>query len=106
MIMKRLLKNKSNTIIITLIFSIILSVLFCSIAYSALSTTMMINGLAYARPQADVRITDFSIYDTNDATSSYEEFSKETISTNITFNNSTISRFGYCKAALEKITFK
>lgn len=109
--MKRLLKNKSNTIIITLIFSIILSVLFCSIAYSALSTTMMINGLAYARPQADVRITDFSIYDANDATSSYEEFSKETISTNITFNNSSsatykveVTNYGEPYVGISKIT--
>ena len=37
---------------------------------------MNINGIAYSRVETDVRITNFSIYETNNAISSYEEFSK------------------------------
>ena len=43
---------------------------------------------AHSRIEADVRITDFRLASTNNATSSYEEFGKNHINSNITLNNS------------------
>ena len=83
--MIKVLQNKVT--IITLIISIIFLVFFTSIVYSAFSSTMNITGIAYSRVETDVRITDFSIHETNNATSSYEEFSKNTIFSHISFNN-------------------
>lgn len=83
--MKLLLKNKSIKKIITLLFCIFS--LFClnTIAYSAFSSTMNITGLAHSRVEADVRITNFSLDELENATSSYEEFSKETTSSQVIF---------------------
>ena len=78
------LKHKQLTII-TIIFSIISLVFLSTIAYSAFSSTMNITGMAHARVEANVRITDFKLESTNNATSSYEDFGKEHISTSIDF---------------------
>ena len=72
--------------IFLLIFSILICICFHSIAYSALSTTMSVTGKAYARVEANARITDFRIKETIEpATSNYEEFTKDTISAGINF---------------------
>lgn len=72
--------------IFLLIFSILICICFHSIAYSALSTTMSVTGKAYARVEANARITDFRIKETiAPATSNYEEFTKDTISAGINF---------------------
>ena len=72
--------------IFLLIFSILICICFHSIAYSALSTTMSVTGKAYARVEANARITDFRIKETiAPATSNYEEFTKDTISAGIYF---------------------
>ena len=75
--------------IVTIILYLLFILFFQTIAYSAISSTMNIRGVAYARVEADVRITNFSVYESNDAISLYEEFSKNTISTSIDFTNST-----------------
>ena len=77
--------NKKNKTIILIIFSIILVILFSTIAYSAFSSTMNITGTAHARVEANVRITDFKLESTTNATSSYEDFGKNHISTSIDF---------------------
>lgn len=88
--MSKVLKNKIT--IITLIISIILLIFFTSIVYSAFSSTINITGIGYSRVEADVRITDFSMYATEEnVISSYEEFSKDTITSNISLQNDTSS---------------
>ena len=72
--------KKKQYKILTLILAIILCCFFSTIAYSAVYSTMNITGIAYARPIKDVRITDFKINSSSDVTSSYEEFSVNTIS--------------------------
>ena len=82
-------KNKHNT---TKFFSIIMLIVFCfcfmTIAYSAINSTMTIKGDAYARSDADVRITDFKLASVNNATSSYEEFGKNHIVTEVNLSSS------------------
>ena len=77
------------------LFSLIFIILFCyvfqTIVYSAFSSTMNINGSAHARIEADVRITDFRLASTNNATSLYEEFGKNHIITDVNLNNSSSS---------------
>ena len=76
---------------IFIILIILLCFSFQTIAFSALSTTMNIDGVGYARMKTDVRITDVLLKNVNDATTNYDEFSKNTISTGITLNNNTSS---------------
>ena len=75
-------KNKKNKTII-IIISIFLVILFSSIVYSAFSSTMTITGNAHARVETNVRITDFRLASSNNSTSSYEDFGKNHISTNL-----------------------
>ena len=91
--MKRLLKDKSRFTVITLLFCIFILFYFCTIVYSAFSSTMNIDGVGYSRVEADVRITDFSIKDTtNSSISMYENFSKDTISSEVSLkSNSSIT---------------
>ena len=74
-------RTKTIIIILLCIFS-----LFClsTIAYSAFSSTMNIKGLAFSRVEADVRITNFTLDQIVNATSNYEEFGKDTVSSSIT----------------------
>ena len=69
-----------------LVFCIILLALFSTVVYSAISSTMTVSGDAYARVEADVRITNFSLYEaSSDVVSSYEEYNKNAIASNISF---------------------
>lgn len=71
--------------------SIISLFTFCTIAYSAINSTMRVSGDAYARVEADVRITDFRLASANNAASSYEEFGKSHVVTEINLIDSTSS---------------
>lgn len=86
--MRLLLKTKSTKTIIFLLFCIL--TLFCinTIVYSAFSSTMNITGIAKSRVEADVRITNFSLYEVSNSTTAYEEFSKNTVSSQVSFNES------------------
>ena len=64
---------------------------FQTIVYSAFSSTMNISGIGISRVEANVRITDFRISTTNNATSSFEEFGKNHIVTEIDLLDSTSS---------------
>lgn len=78
---------KSNFKII--IFLIIMFVYYCSVVYSAFSSTIVMTGTAYARIATDVRITNFKIsekYSSTNYVSNYEKFSKNSISPSITFD--------------------
>ena len=83
--MLSLLKTKRTKTIITILLCIFSLFCLSTIAYSAFSATMNITGLAHSRIEADVRITDFSLHEVVNATSKYEEFSKDTISSQIEF---------------------
>lgn len=96
--------------IIILILSLLFILFIQTIVYSAISSTMNIRGLAYSRVETDVRITNFSVYDANNAISLYEEFSKNTISTSIDFTNSTyiiyrveVTNYGSQNVAIKNI---
>lgn len=110
--MKKYQKNKSKNIIITFILCIILLTLFSTIAYSAFSSTMNITGLAHSRVEADVRITDFSLNEIVNATSSYEDFSKNTVSSGIKLQDNTssitykieVTNYGTTDIAISNIT--
>lgn len=80
--------GKSILVIIFFLFLVCIQ----SIAYSAFSSTINITGFAHSRVDADVRITKFKVYNTsNDAVSLYEEFSKNTIASNIELPTDTSS---------------
>lgn len=82
--MKRNIKYKK---IISLVVAILL--LFCiqTIAYSAINGTLTVKGDAYARAEADVRITNFRLANLTNATSHYEEFGKNHIITDVDLTN-------------------
>ena len=92
-IVRNIFKNKNKITIITLFLCIFILFYFCTICYSAFSSTMNINGIGFSRVEADVRITDFSICDTtNSSISMYENFSKNTISSEVSLkSNSSIT---------------
>ena len=81
------MSNKSKFIMILLTTVSIL--LLQSIAYSAIASTMTIKGDAYARVDADIRITNFYVVSSTNATSSYEEFTKNNISSSINISSTT-----------------
>ena len=76
-------KHKKKTKILYLALSIFICFVFSTIAYSAINSTMNISGDAYARVDADVRITSFKLSSSSNVTSHYEEYSKNTVSSNI-----------------------
>lgn len=79
---------QTRKISMLLILVCILSFSFHTIVFSALQTTTSVTGTAYARVEADVRITDFQIFSTAEsAISSHEEFNKDAISSTITLPN-------------------
>lgn len=79
------MSKKQFYIIIATIFVIFLSQ---TIVYAALSTTIKVTGDAYARVDADVRITNFELSELSEnAVSSYEEFNKDTLESSVTFQN-------------------
>ena len=83
--------KKKHIIYASLLIGIFSLFMFCTIAYSAINGTVKISGNAYARAEADVRITDFRIASSNNATSSYEEFGKNHVVTDVEIINSSSS---------------
>ena len=83
-------KNKKLKFISLIFLSFF--VLFCqTIVYSAINSTMSIRGDAYARAEADVRITDFRLASATNATSSFEEFGKTHVITELDLTDATSS---------------
>ena len=96
-----------------LVFLIFVCVYFYSFAYSALSTTVVVTGSAYARVEKDIRITDFKLNSSyENAISGYEEFNANMIKTNITLPKSTsyiiykvdVTNYGSVNMALSSVT--
>lgn len=83
--------KKKHIIYASLLMGIFSLFSFATIAYSAINSTARVSGKAYARVEADARITDFRLASTNNATSSYEEFGKNHIVTEIDLVDSTSS---------------
>ena len=83
--------KKKHIIYASLLIGIFSLFMFCTIAYSAINGTVKISGNAYARVEADARITDFRLASSNNATSSYEEFGKNHIATEVDLVDSTSS---------------
>ena len=105
-------KNNKKLKLFSLIFLILFCLYFQTVVYSAINSTMTIKGDAYARVDADVRITDFRLVSTNNGISSYEEFGKNHIVTNVELINSTssityyveVTNYGNCDVGLFNIT--
>lgn len=76
-------------IYLVLLFFFVLS--FQTIVYSAINATLTVKGDAYARSEADVRITGFRLATTNNATSSFEEYGKNHIITEVELKDSSSS---------------
>lgn len=104
-------KNKKYTLIL-LFFIILFCCLIQTMVYSAINSTMNIKGVAYARVEADVRITDFRLANAINATSFYEEFGKNHVVTNVNLTNSTsnityyleITNYGNVDVVISNIT--
>ena len=80
------MKNKNKKTIVSLIISVFFVVFFQTIGYSSFSSTINITGESVARVETDVRITDFSVYEVEgNVVSSYEKFSKDTLTSNVSF---------------------
>mgnify|MGYP003306695441 CR=1 FL=1 len=82
--MKKSKKFKTFLYLILLFFFVLC---FQTIAYSAINSTLNIQGDAYARAEADVRITNFRLANLTNATSHYEEFAKSHIITEVDLND-------------------
>ena len=84
--MRRRYKRSKNLLIV---FLILCCIYFYSFAYSALSTTVVVKGNAYARVEKEIRITDFNISNAyGNAVSAYEEYNTNMIKTNVTLPSS------------------
>lgn len=81
-------RHNKKTIVLCLLLSIFLYFVFSTIAYSAINGTIKITGDAYARVETDVRITDLRLGVSLNATSNYENFGKNHISTEVNLTNS------------------
>ena len=68
---------------ISLIFIILFFICLQTIVYSSFSTTMNLTGMAQAKIEKNVKITDFRLFNATDSSSFYEEFSENTVSTSI-----------------------
>ena len=85
-------KNKKKLKLFSLIFLILFCLYFQTVAYSAINSTMTIKGDAYARVDEDVRITNFKLSSSSsNSTSSYEEFSVNTIASKFNLLDSSSS---------------
>ena len=80
-------KNKKFKTFLYLILLFFFVLCFQTIAYSAINSTLNIKGDAYARAEADVRITNFRLANLTNATSHYEEFAKSHIITEVDLND-------------------
>ena len=83
--------KKKHIIYASLLIGIFSLFMFSTIVYSAINGMVKISGDAYARAEADTRITDFRLASSNNATSSYEEFGKNHIMTDVELVNSSSS---------------
>ena len=85
-------KNNKKLKLFSLIFLILFCLYFQTVVYSAINSTMTIKGDAYARVDADVRITNFKLSSSSsNSTSSYEEFSVNTIASKFNLLDSSSS---------------
>ena len=80
-------KNKKFKTFLYLILLFFFVLCFQTIAYSAINSTLNIKGDAYARAEADVRITNFRLANLTNATSHYEEYAKSHIITEVDLND-------------------
>lgn len=66
-----------------------------TIVYSAINSTMIVKGDAFARSDADIRITDFKLASTNNATLLFTEFGKTHVVSEVNFisSSSTITYY-------------
>ena len=76
-------REYKKTTILYILLAFAICFFFSTTAYSAINGTLTVKGDAYARREADVRITGFRLNRTLNATSSYEEFGKNHITTEI-----------------------
>ena len=76
-------REYKKTTILYILLAFTICFFFSTTAYSAINGTLTVKGEAYARREADVRITDFRLATSNKATSSYEEFGKNHIVTEV-----------------------
>lgn len=79
---------KKHNKFLYMLFSTILCFFVQTMVFSAINSTVKITGNAYARVDADVRITDFNLKESNGGISYYESFGKEHISTEINLSDS------------------
>ena len=87
--MRRRYKRRKRSKNLLIVFLIFCCFYFYSFAYSALSTTVVVKGSAYARVEKDIRITSFNISNTyGNAVSAYEEYNTNMIKTNVTLPTS------------------
>ena len=107
------IKNKKTFIVIAIFFSIIATALINTIVYSALQTTIKIDGIGYARSQSDIRITKYNLSSIeNSSISLYEEFNKYSTTSSITLPEATstitylveITNYGSTEMAISEIT--
>ena len=76
-------REYKKTTILYILLAFTICFFFSTTAYSAINGTLTVKGEAYARREADVRITGFRLATSNKATSSYEEFGKNHIVTEV-----------------------
>lgn len=107
--MRRRYKRSKNLLIV---FLILCCIYFYSFAYSALSTTVVVKGNAYARVEKEIRITDFNISNAyGNAVSAYEEYNTNMIKTNVTLPSSSsyiiykvsVTNYGSVEMALASV---
>ena len=91
------MKNKNSYLnSFVLLFIILFCCIFQTVVYGAFSSTMKISGDAYARVEADIRITGFKLSSVaNNTISYYEEYSKDTITASV----------GFTKAGKDKLVY-
>ena len=84
-------REYKKTTILYILLAFTICFFFSTTAYSAINGTLTVKGEAYARREADVRITGFRLATSNKATSSYEEFGKNHIVTEVDLLDSSSS---------------
>ena len=111
--MRRRYKRRKRSKNLLIVFLIFCCFYFYSFAYSALSTTVVVKGSAYARVEKDIRITSFNISNTyGNAVSAYEEYNTNMIKTNVTLPTSSsyiiykvsVSNYGSVEMALASVS--
>lgn len=71
---------------------VVLSILFMSVGYSSFSNILYVDGMSMVvRTVTDIRITNITLSDTNNATSNYEEYDVNSIIVGVNLNSSDAS---------------